>query len=196
MKQDLQSSLWYQTALLKSELSQICLTDSQDIDKIEFVTQHHSSNILAAGLSNSIRDTTQHACLCNNKSQASISNFECKKEECRTKTELTESLRKAHINQLAKLQEVKLEIGRQENELFVKSEEIFEVKKLYDEIKSSIHEKESCLRNLSSAHEKLQLDYGEKIGRLEVQNKDLVLVLDETTSKIQDLEMQVFASNK
>ncbi|KAJ8548185.1 hypothetical protein K7X08_021421 [Anisodus acutangulus] len=118
------------------------------------------------------------------------------KEECRIKTELTESLRKAHINQLAKLQEANLEIGRQANEQFVKSEEIFKVKKLYDEIKSSIHEKESCLHNLSSAHEKLQLDYGEKIGRLEVQNKDLVLVSDETTSKIQDLEMQVFASNK
>ncbi|KAK4377207.1 hypothetical protein RND71_003503 [Anisodus tanguticus] len=118
------------------------------------------------------------------------------REEYRTKTELMDSLRTAHIDQLAKLQEAKLEIGRQANELIVKSVEIFEVKKLYDDIKSSIHEKESCLQNLSSAHEKLQLDYGEKIRKLEVQNKDLVLALDEATSKIQDLEMQVFASNK
>ncbi|XP_059297070.1 uncharacterized protein At4g38062-like [Lycium ferocissimum] len=118
------------------------------------------------------------------------------REECRTKTVLTESLREAHINTLAKLEEAKLEIGRQANDLFVKSEEIFEVKKLYDDIKSNIHEKESCLQNLSSSHEKLQLDYGEKIGKLEVQNKDLVLSLDEATSKIQDLEMQICASNK
>lgn len=118
------------------------------------------------------------------------------REECRTKTELTESLRKAHIDQLSKLQEAKLEIGRQANELFVKSEEIFEVKRLYDDIKSNVHEKESCLQNLSSAHEKLQLDYGKKIGKLEVQNKDLVLALDEATSKIRNLEMQICASNK
>ncbi|WMV50900.1 hypothetical protein MTR67_044285 [Solanum verrucosum] len=117
------------------------------------------------------------------------------REECRTKTEMTESLRKSHIDQLSKLQEAKLEIGRQENELFVKSEEIFEIKKLYDDIKSIVHEKETCLQNLSSAHEKLQLDYGKKIGKLEVQNKDLVLALDEATSKIQDLEMQISASN-
>ncbi|XP_004248939.1 uncharacterized protein At4g38062-like [Solanum lycopersicum] len=118
------------------------------------------------------------------------------REECRTKTEMTESLRKAHIDQLSKLQEAKLEIDRQANELFVKSEEIFEIKKLYDDIKSNLHEKESCVQNLSSAHEKLQLDYGKKIGKLEVQNKDLVLALDEATSKFQDLEMQISASNK
>ncbi|XP_055809153.1 uncharacterized protein At4g38062-like [Solanum dulcamara] len=115
------------------------------------------------------------------------------REECRTKTE---SLRKAHIDQLSKLQEAKLEIGRQANELFVKSEEIFEVKRLYDDIKSNVHEKESCLQNLSSAHDKLQLDYGKKIGKLEVQNKDLVLALDDATSKIRNLEMQICASNK
>ncbi|KAL3326160.1 hypothetical protein AABB24_037052 [Solanum stoloniferum] len=117
------------------------------------------------------------------------------REECRTKTEMTESLRKAHIDQLSKLQEAKLEIGSQANELFVKSEEIFEIKKFYNDIKSIVHEKETCLQNLSSAHEKLQLDYGKKIGKLEVQNKDLVLALDEATSKIQDLEMQISASN-
>ncbi|OIS96661.1 PREDICTED: uncharacterized protein At4g38062-like [Nicotiana attenuata] len=118
------------------------------------------------------------------------------REECRTKSDLTESLRKAHIDQFAKLQEAKLEIERRANDLFVKSEEIFEIKKLCDDLKSSLHEKESCLQNLSSAHEKLQQDYREKIGKLEVQNKDLVFSLDEAISRIQDLEMQIGTSNK
>nr|XP_016462188.1 PREDICTED: uncharacterized protein At4g38062-like [Nicotiana tabacum]XP_016462193.1 PREDICTED: uncharacterized protein At4g38062-like [Nicotiana tabacum] len=118
------------------------------------------------------------------------------REDCRTKTDLTESLRKAHVDQLAKLQEAKLETQRLANDLFVKSEKIFEVKRLCDDLKFSLHEKESCLQNLSSAHEKLQLDYRENIGKLEVQNKDLVFSLDEAISRIQDLEMQIGASNK
>uniref|UniRef100_A0A3Q7IF69 Uncharacterized protein n=1 Tax=Solanum lycopersicum TaxID=4081 RepID=A0A3Q7IF69_SOLLC len=92
------------------------------------------------------------------------------REECRTKTEMTESLRKAHIDQLSKLQEAKLEIDRQANELFVKSEEIFEIKKLYDDIKSNLHEKESCVQNLSSAHEK-QISVESDIQKLDEENR-------------------------
>lgn len=118
------------------------------------------------------------------------------REECRAKTELCGSLKKAHVELAAKLQEARLEIERQTKELCVKSKEIFEVRQFYEEIKSILHEKESFLQNLSSANQKLRVDYCEKIGKLEGENKGLVLALDEATAKIQELERKVCASDK
>nr|GMC81270.1 hypothetical protein DM860_003145 [Ipomoea batatas] len=118
------------------------------------------------------------------------------RDECRAKTELCGSLKKAHVELAAKLQEARLEIERQTKELCVKSKEIFEVRQLYEEIKSILHEKESFLQSLSSANQKLRVDYCEKIGKLEGENKELVLALDEATTKIQELERKVCASDK
>ncbi|KAA8545662.1 hypothetical protein F0562_020887 [Nyssa sinensis] len=118
------------------------------------------------------------------------------KEENSTKTELCESLRKVHNDQLLQLQEAKLQIEKQAQELNAKSEEISDVRQKYEDLKASLHEKESCLTNLSSANEKLRDDYGEKIQKLEGENKELALALDKATSTIQDFKSKIGAGNE
>ncbi|RAL39612.1 hypothetical protein DM860_003145 [Cuscuta australis] len=118
------------------------------------------------------------------------------REECQAKTELCGSLRKGQDDLAAKLQEARLEIERQAEEMCVKSKEIFEVRQLYEGIKSKLQEKESFLQNLNSAHQKMRVDYCEKIVELEGENKKLVLALDEAMAKIHDLEKKTCASDK
>lgn len=118
------------------------------------------------------------------------------KEECRTKTELSENLRKAHCEQLIKLKEAKSQIEKRDQELNAKSGEISELRQLYESLKSSLNEKESLLSHLRFADEKLQVDFGKRTCELEGENKQLALALDEVTLRNQDLELKICAGNE
>ncbi|XP_074348708.1 uncharacterized protein LOC141687365 [Apium graveolens] len=112
------------------------------------------------------------------------------KEECRSKTKLIDSLRTAHNEQKSKLQGAMVQIEELARELHVKSEEIPELKQLYEDLKAKAHEKDSLLRHLNCANEKLRVDYGARFLKLEAENKELVAALDEATERIQDLELK------
>ncbi|XP_030943020.1 uncharacterized protein At4g38062-like [Quercus lobata] len=118
------------------------------------------------------------------------------KAEYRIKTELSESLKRAHNEQLLKHQEAKLQIEKQTQELNAKSEEISELRKINEDLTSSLHEKELSFRNLSSVNEKFQADCGQKLQKLEGENRELVLALDETTARKKELELNVCDSHK
>ncbi|KAL7119294.1 hypothetical protein ACP275_02G054700 [Erythranthe tilingii] len=118
------------------------------------------------------------------------------REECRVKTELSNSLRKAHDEQLAKIQQEKSEIDKLAQELNAKSVEICEIRQMYEELQSSLHRKDLFLQQISSNTEKLRAEYSEKILVLESENKDLVLALDEASKRIQDLEKRTCASSE
>ncbi|KAK6135479.1 hypothetical protein DH2020_030781 [Rehmannia glutinosa] len=118
------------------------------------------------------------------------------REECRAKTELYHSLRKAQAEQLAKSRQDKLEIDKLAQELNAKSEEICEIRQMYEELQSSLHKKDLFLQQINSANEKLRAEHGEKILKLESENKDLVLSLDEATARIQYLEEKTRASSE
>ncbi|CAI9770021.1 unnamed protein product [Fraxinus pennsylvanica] len=118
------------------------------------------------------------------------------REECRAKADLTDRLRKSYIEQLAKFQEAKFEIERQGRELNARSEEICEVRQLYEQLNSSLHQKDLNLQQLTFANEKVRVDHGEKILKLEGENRDLVLALDETSARIQDLERKICLSDE
>ncbi|CAL5379427.1 unnamed protein product [Camellia sinensis] len=118
------------------------------------------------------------------------------KEECRTKKELSESLRKAHNEQLVKFMEAKSLIEEQAQQLNAKSEEISELRQICEELKSTLHEKELFLKDLNFANEKLRVEYGERIQKLEGENKVLVLGLDEATTRTQDWEKKICAGNE
>ena len=118
------------------------------------------------------------------------------KAEYRIKTELSESLKRAHNEQLLKHQEAKLQIEKQTQELNAKSEEISELRKINEDLTSSLHEKELSFRHLSSVNERFRADCGQKLQKLEGENRELVLALDETTARKKELELNVCDSHK
>ncbi|XP_041011560.1 uncharacterized protein At4g38062-like [Juglans microcarpa x Juglans regia] len=118
------------------------------------------------------------------------------KAEYRLKIEHSESLKTAYDEQLLSYQEAKRQIEQQAQELNAKSEEMSEVMQIQEGLKSSLHEKELSLRHLSSVNEKIRADCGEKSQKLEEQNRELVLRLDEVTARNKELEQNVCASHK
>lgn len=111
--------------------------------------------------------------------------------DCKSKSELCGNLKKAHNEQLLKIQEANLKVEKQAQELNEKTEEISEVKQLFEGLKCSLTEKESIIKRLGAANDKLRFDFNEKCQKLEEQNRLLVLALDEANEKNIDQEQKV-----
>ncbi|KAL6515342.1 hypothetical protein OROHE_018974 [Orobanche hederae] len=118
------------------------------------------------------------------------------REECRAKNELYHSLRKAQAEQLAKSRQDKLEIDKLAQELNAKSEEIHEIRQMYEELQSSLQRKDLILQQISSANEKLRAEYSENFSKLECENRDLFLSLDQASTRIRDLEEKTKSSSE
>ncbi|XP_077233534.1 uncharacterized protein At4g38062-like [Tasmannia lanceolata] len=108
--------------------------------------------------------------------------------EYHAKTELSESLRKAHNEQLIKVQEAKMEIEKQIQELNAKREEISLARQMYEDLKSNLQQKELTLRHLSSTNDQLRNSCEEKVQKLEREKIEFVSALDEARAKIEDQE--------
>ncbi|GAA0163675.1 hypothetical protein LIER_19480 [Lithospermum erythrorhizon] len=126
------------------------------------------------------------------KSKAEIEKL---REECMAKTKIYDSLKTVHARQIAEVGEARSKIERQARELSEKEEEISEVRRLYEDLRADLEQKDSFLRNLSSAQENFRLDFGEMVLKLEGENRDMVGALNEAMCRIQDLEDQVDAAN-
>ncbi|KAB1201908.1 hypothetical protein CJ030_MR8G002360 [Morella rubra] len=113
--------------------------------------------------------------------------------EYQSKAELCEILKKAHNEQLIKWQEASLKIEKQSQELNGKAEEISETKQICDELKGILSEKESIIKHLSAANERLRVDCEEKSIKWEKANRDLVLALDDANEKIMVQEQNICA---
>ncbi|KAJ1396535.1 hypothetical protein SESBI_32459 [Sesbania bispinosa] len=118
------------------------------------------------------------------------------RSECRVKTQLLESLKKDRGEEFLKFQETRQLAEKQAHELNLKSEEIHQLKKIHEDLKSSLHEKEIHIAHLSSENKRIQLDSGERLLKLEENNRDLVLALDELTTRNNYLEQNACASSK
>ena len=77
------------------------------------------------------------------------------KAECRLKTQLFDGLKKDRAEEFLKFQETKKLAEVQARELDLKSEEIHELKKILEDLKSSLHEKEAHVAHLSSENKKI-----------------------------------------
>lgn len=100
------------------------------------------------------------------------------REESKVKIESSDTLRKAHVEQLA--------IDRLESlELAAMSEEICELKKLYRELQSSFHRKDLLLDQICL-----------KFLRSEGENRDLISSLDEAFARIHDLEKKTASASE
>ncbi|XP_062082622.1 uncharacterized protein At4g38062-like [Humulus lupulus] len=114
--------------------------------------------------------------------------------ECKTKTELSECLKKAHSEQLLKFEEAKQLIEKQSQELKDKYEEVAEASELSKKLESCLHEKDLSLRHLCSMNEKAKDVFEQKLRILERKNIDLVSSLDEMTTRNKELEQDVYAT--
>ncbi|KAK4430517.1 hypothetical protein Salat_1352400 [Sesamum alatum] len=115
------------------------------------------------------------------------------REEYRIKAELATSLKRAHNEQLSKNKEASSKLEKLVQELSQKDYEISTVREMCEELKSSLTEKESIIKNLSSAHDRLRVDCNEKLRKCEEENKALGSALDEANAKNMDQERQISA---
>lgn len=72
-----------------------------------------------------------------------------------------------------------MKIEKQAQELNEKAEEFSSVKQTCEDLKVSLHEKESIIRHLNTSNDKLRAECNEKFHNLEEEKRTLVLALEE-----------------
>ncbi|RVX23455.1 hypothetical protein VitviT2T_010753 [Vitis vinifera] len=113
------------------------------------------------------------------------------KVEYRNKAESSENFKKAYNEQLTKLKELSSKFNQQTQELNEKSEEASTAKQKYEELKCCLNEKESIIKHLKAANDKLRVDCDEKFWKWEEENRKQVLALDEANEKNMDQEQKI-----
>ncbi|XP_031287652.1 uncharacterized protein At4g38062 [Pistacia vera] len=111
--------------------------------------------------------------------------------DCKSRAELCENLKKSHNEKLVKIHEASKKVEKQAQELNEKEEEVSEVKRVFGDLKCSLIEKESIIKRLSAANDKLRVDCDEKCRKWEGENRGLVLALDEANEKNIDQEQKI-----
>uniref|UniRef100_A0A7N0T4E8 Uncharacterized protein n=1 Tax=Kalanchoe fedtschenkoi TaxID=63787 RepID=A0A7N0T4E8_KALFE len=118
------------------------------------------------------------------------------KAEYKKKTELHLRLKRAHDDQIIKLQEAKLQMEKQSQEICAKAVEICEAQRVCEELKSSLAQKDLIVRELSCANEKLRAGREDKFELLEGANRRLVWSLDDLTAQKEELEDKLRVTNE
>ncbi|GMN33990.1 hypothetical protein TIFTF001_004446 [Ficus carica] len=113
--------------------------------------------------------------------------------EYKSKADLSESLKKSHSEQFNKIQEASLRIEKQAQEINEKAEEISVLKETFEDVRRHLNEKESIIKHLTAANDKLRGDCDQKFKKSEDENKALVLALEEANGKNFDQEQQIRA---
>ncbi|KAK3024547.1 hypothetical protein RJ639_043487 [Escallonia herrerae] len=111
--------------------------------------------------------------------------------EYRVKAELSENLRRAHNEQVIKIQELSLKLEKQAQELMEKADDISVMRQRYEDVNQNIKEKETIIRGLSAANDRLRVDSHEKLKRCEEENRGLVFSLEEANVKNVDQEHKI-----
>ncbi|OMO56279.1 hypothetical protein CCACVL1_26664 [Corchorus capsularis] len=109
----------------------------------------------------------------------------------KSKAELCEQLKKIQNEQLTKIKEASSKIEKQAQELLEKEEETSVLKQENQDLKSSLIEKESIIKHLNAANDKLRAERDEKSKNWEQESNRLVLALDEANEKNIDLEQTI-----
>ncbi|KAB5521627.1 hypothetical protein DKX38_025946 [Salix brachista] len=113
------------------------------------------------------------------------------KADLRCKAGFSDNLKKAHVEQLIRTQEACSKVEKQAQELNAKEEEISTVKRMCEDLQCSLNEKESIIRRLSTANDKLKVDCGEKCKKWEEEKRGLMSALDESNEKSIDQEQKI-----
>ncbi|XP_062006004.1 uncharacterized protein At4g38062 [Rosa rugosa] len=121
------------------------------------------------------------------------SELEKLRTEYKSKAELSENLRRAHNEQLSKVQEASLKIEKQAQELNENAEKISTAQQMCEDLKCSLKDKESMIQHLRAANDRLRVDCDEKYRKLEETNRVLALALDEANERKMDEEQTIRA---
>ncbi|GMI67223.1 hypothetical protein like AT4G38062 [Hibiscus trionum] len=108
-----------------------------------------------------------------------------------SKVELCENLKKVQNEQVAKIGEASSKIEKLEQQLLEKEEEIASVKRWNEDLKGSLNEKESIVKHLNAANDKLRAERDEKNRSSEQEIRRLVLALDEANELSTDQEQKI-----
>ncbi|KAK8672996.1 hypothetical protein V6N13_111352 [Hibiscus sabdariffa] len=108
-----------------------------------------------------------------------------------SKAEICEHLKKIQIELLTKIQESSSKIDKHTEQLLEKEEEISVVKQANEGLKYSLHDKETLVKHLKAANDKMRVERDEKNQKWEQENRQLLLALDEANEKSVDLEQKI-----
>ncbi|QCD81993.1 uncharacterized protein At4g38062 [Vigna unguiculata] len=114
------------------------------------------------------------------------------KAELRTKTDLLENLKKSHNAQIKQIQEAKCKAEKLDQKLLQQEDEISETKLECEDLKGNLNRKETIIKHLSAANDKLRADCDDKLKKLEEEKRGLVLALEEANEKTQNQEQQIY----
>ncbi|TKY69954.1 hypothetical protein E2542_SST06238 [Spatholobus suberectus] len=115
------------------------------------------------------------------------------KVELRDKTNSLQNLKKSCDAQANKIQKVIFKVEKLNQELLLKADEINDVEQINEVINGSLNNKESIIKHLSAANDKLgaDCDCDEKFRKWEDEKRGLVLALEEANEKVENQEKQM-----
>ncbi|KAE9614470.1 hypothetical protein Lalb_Chr05g0228511 [Lupinus albus] len=114
------------------------------------------------------------------------------KAELRDKTDSFERLKKSHDVYVTQTQEAKYKAENLDEELLKKADEIAEAKQMCEDVKVNLHRKESLIKDLSGANDKLRADCDDKFRMWEHEKGGLVSALEEANEKAENQEQQIY----
>ncbi|XP_028802801.1 uncharacterized protein At4g38062 [Neltuma alba] len=119
--------------------------------------------------------------------------IETLKAELRSKTDSLENLKRFQNAQVNQIREAKLKNEKLEQELIRKEDEIIVVKQNCEDLQGDLNKKESIIKHLSAANDKLRGDCDKKLKKWEDEKKGLVLALEEAVEKAENQDQQIHA---
>ncbi|XP_019182470.1 PREDICTED: uncharacterized protein At4g38062-like [Ipomoea nil] len=113
------------------------------------------------------------------------------RKEHEMRAESMENLRRAYDEQVIKAQDGCSKVDKLTLELSLKEDELSAAKQMHEELKANLKEKESAIKCLSSANDKLRADSAEKAKKFEEENRKMVMALDEVNVVKMDQSQEI-----
>ncbi|KAI3519006.1 hypothetical protein L1887_07971 [Cichorium endivia] len=112
------------------------------------------------------------------------------RSEYHLKSNLCDSLKRSHEDQIKRIQELKLKLEKQSQELEAKTDEIYASNQSLKDLECKLKEKENIIKSFTSANDKLRINFNSKLQENEEEKRNLLFSLDEANVKIQELEQK------
>ncbi|RDX81709.1 hypothetical protein CR513_37580, partial [Mucuna pruriens] len=119
------------------------------------------------------------------------SEIEKLKVELRDKTNSLQNLKKSYAAQANQIQEAIFKVDKLNQELLQKADEINDTKQINEDLDGSLNSKESIIKHVSAANNKLGADCDGKFRKWVDERRGLVLALEEANEKVENQEQQL-----